>query len=498
MLEFRLLGPLEIANDGLAVPLEGAKPRALLALLLLERGRSVTTRRLGDGLWGPAAPASAAKALQVHVSQLRKALGASAIETRGDAYAIHAPAGAVDLDTFEQLAEAGRSRLGAGRPAEALEPLSAALALWRGDALEGLDEPGLTPARARLEELRVVVHELLADARIAIGDTVSALPELTLLAHRYPLREGIQERLMLALYRSGRQADALAVFRSLRARLHDELGLEPRRRVRALEQAILRQDAALETPGRTVRRVVVAAGSNPGRLAALAAPLVRPDGGELILLVPVAEPGELADASVRLEAERSEDIRVATFVSAAPRRDVLRLGAAEGASLVVLETAAAELVTAGSDSAAGLPADLALFVDAAGPLPGERVSVLQAGGGHDWAAIELAAALARGAGVSLRLLGPGSSGEASTLLARTALVVQRFAGIATEPALFAPGAAASLGALVADGVLVAAVDAPVPEPLTELGVPLVVVRGGPRPGLLAPAQTITRFSWALG
>ena len=162
---------------------------------------------------------------------------------------------------------------------------------WRGDALEGLDEPGLAPFRARLDELRLVVHELWDDARLETGHSGTLLPELTLLAQRHPLRERLQEQLMLALYRNGRQAEALGVFRRLRDRLNDELGLEPRARVRRLEQAILRQDAELEaSPRRRAPRPSSPPGRGPPASRRCSRRWPAQTSGELILLTPVAGP----------------------------------------------------------------------------------------------------------------------------------------------------------------------------------------------------------------
>ena len=490
-------------QTGRPLPLGGAKQRALLALLLLEGGRAVSTRRLTDDLWGAAAPVSAAKALQVYVSQLRKALGGAAIETRPDAYVLRSAGLSLDLTSFEELAESGRSQVSAGRPVEGARLFAEALALWRGDALEGLDEPGLAPLQARLDELRLVVQELWADARLATGRHTDLVPELALLAERHPLRERLHEQLMLALYRDGRQAEALAVFRRLRDRLHDELGLEPRSRVRQLELSILRQDGQLEIArAEQPQRSIVAAGSRPTRLAALLGPLAREISGELILFIPVALREELAAASALLEPHRSEETRVAAFVTRDPNRDVLRLAADEAAELVVLECAPETVATTRLEQPA---CDVALFVDAAGELPGSSVTVLFGGAPEDWKAIEVAAVLARACGVPLRLAGVHSGGgDASTLLARAALVVQRFAGIATEPVLFDPEFPASLTEIALGGTLVAGAAGGRPDGLPAgrlrlagIGVPLLLIVPGPRPGLLAPAHTLTRFSWSL-
>jgi DNA-binding SARP family transcriptional activator len=503
MLEYRVLGPLEVITDGSPMALGGAKQRALLALLLLEGGRAVSTRRLTDDLWGATPPVSAAKALQVYVSQLRKALGGDAIETRPDAYVVRSAGISLDLTRFEELAEAGRSQVSAGRPVEGARLFAEALALWRGDALEGLDEPGLAPLRARLDELRLVVYELWADARLAAGRHAELVPELALLAERHPLRERLHEQLMLALYRDGRQAEALAAFRRLRDRLNDELGLEPRSRVRRLEQSILRQDGLLEVArDEKPQRSIVAAGPRPARLAALLGPLAREISGELILFAPVAAREELAAATALLEPHRSGETRVAAFVTRDPGRDVLRLAVDEGAELVVLERAPEALAATQLEQSA---CDVAVFVDADGELPSSSVTVLFGGAPEDWKAIEVAAVFSRACGVPLRLAGVHSGGgDASTLLARAALVVQRFAGIATEPALFDPELPGSLAEIAAGGTLVAGVaggrGGPLPASrvrLADLGVPLLLIVPGPRPGLLAPAHTLTRFSWSL-
>ncbi len=489
MLEFRLLGPLEAENDGARAVLGGAKQQALLALLLVEGGRTVSMQRLTEGLWGEEAPTSAAKNLQLYVSQLRKLLGAGAIETRSDGYALPTRGNSLDLARFEELAQAGRSQASAGRPAEAARQFGEALALWRGDALEGLDEPGLAPVQARLDELRLIVHELWVDAQLAAGAHAALLPELTLLARRHPLRERLHEQLMLALYREGRQADALAAFRRLRDVLDEELGLEPGPRLRALEGAILRQDPSLAAPvAESNRRTLVAAGE-PGPLAALLEPLAREREAELILLLPVARSEELAAASAALDAHRSEHVRVATFVTRSPERDVLRLAGDEAADLVVLP---AELTA----PLAPAPCDIVLV---AGPPAGApaTVSVLFGGATDDWKGLELATALARAHGAQLRLCGAERGArDASGLLARASLVVQRFAGVAAEPVLFSDEA--SLAAAVAGGVLVAAAGSSASRArLAGLGVPLLLLLPGPRPGLLAPSQALTLFSWSL-
>ena len=228
--EFRLLGPLEAVVDGTPVQLAAAKPRALLALLLLNRNRVVSTEGLIDELWGDDPPAQATKTLQVYVSQLRKALGTERLLTRPPGYLLRVDEGELDLDRFEQLIQQARGQ----GPAEARDTLAQALALWRGAP---------EPVAARLEELRANASEDWLQASVESGDPV--IPQLEELVAREPLRERPRGLLMLALYRSGRQADALELFRKTRELFVGELGIEPGPELRELQQAMLRQDTDL-------------------------------------------------------------------------------------------------------------------------------------------------------------------------------------------------------------------------------------------------------------
>jgi len=228
--EFRLLGPLEAVVDGTPVQLAAAKPRALLALLLLNRNRVVSTEGLIDELWGDDPPAQATKTLQVYVSQLRKALGTERLLTRPPGYLLRVDEGELDLDRFEQLIQQARGQ----GPAEARDTLAQALALWRGAP---------EPVAARLEELRANASEDWLQASVESGDPV--IPQLEELVAREPLRERPRALLMLALYRSGRQADALELFRKTRELFVGELGIEPGPELRELQQAMLRQDTDL-------------------------------------------------------------------------------------------------------------------------------------------------------------------------------------------------------------------------------------------------------------
>jgi DNA-binding SARP family transcriptional activator/ABC-type branched-subunit amino acid transport system substrate-binding protein len=248
-LDYCLLGPLDVRDDGRPVTLGTAKDRALLVLLLLHRGEVVSSTRLIDALWGEHPPPTAAKSLQVHVSHLRKALGARAIVTRGHGYVLEAGAGDVDIDRFARAAEEGRSRLAAGDAAGAADALRSALAMWRGPALaEVAYEPFAEAEAARLEELRLAAVEDRVDADLALGRHAALVAELEALVREHPLRERLRGQLMLALYRCGRQADALERYRQGRDALVDELGLEPGRELRDLEAAILRQVPELDGP----------------------------------------------------------------------------------------------------------------------------------------------------------------------------------------------------------------------------------------------------------
>ena len=310
---------------------------------------------------------------------------------------------------------------------------------------------------------------------------------------------------MLALYRAGRQAEALEVYTALRRRLHDELGLEPSPRTREVQQAILRQDAALE--GRTASAApppVIAAGPEPARLALIAGPLARDGEAELVLLTTVHEPAALDGALAELAPLRGDDVRVAAFVSRRPIADVMKLAAREVASLVVLQLEPDGLADPLPDEVVQSTCDVALFVDGRGDVPGERVCVLHGGADEDWAGVELATALARATGRALRLIGAQvGDADASLLLARSSLAVQRFGGVAAEGALFDPSSPETLRDAAGGSLLVAGVaTAPsgrLSEPvaaLGQLGVPLLLVRRGSRVGLLQPSQTWTRFSWS--
>ncbi len=253
-LEFRILGPLSVRVDAVAVPIGGPKQRALLALLLLSANRVVSRERLIEELFAEQSLTSADHALRNQVSRLRKVLAPAAggeprLVARAPGYLLRVEPGELDLERFERLAAAGRESLAGGDTVAAAEALRAAMALWEGRPLADLElEPFARVEIERLEELRLAAVEERIDAELALGRQLALVPELEALAMEHPYRERFRAQLMLALYRSGRQAEGLAVYRETRTLLSDELGLEPDVELQELERAILQQDPALRPP----------------------------------------------------------------------------------------------------------------------------------------------------------------------------------------------------------------------------------------------------------
>ena len=255
---YRLLGPLEVCDGDRPVRLGEGRQRSVLILLLLHRNEAMASERLIDALWGESPPATAAKVLQNYVGQLRRALDdreGRRLQTRGRGYAIHVEDGELDLDRFERLVREGGEALALDRPADAAAWLREALALWRGPALADVAyEPFAQAEIARLEERRAVALERRIDADLALGRHADLVAELEALVAQHPLRERLRGQRMLALYRCGRQAEALEAFREARRLLVEEIGVEPGPELRELHEAILRQDAALELERRRTAR----------------------------------------------------------------------------------------------------------------------------------------------------------------------------------------------------------------------------------------------------
>lgn len=288
-----MLGPLEAVEDGRPVPLGGPRQRTLLAILLLHRRQVVSSERLIDELWGERPPASAPKTLQGYISHLRKALGSEVLLTRGGGYTLVAEPEALDVERFEALAARARERLDDGDAAGARKLLDSALALWRGEPLADLAYESFAQAEiARVEDERLAALEDRIDADLALGRHRVLVGELEGLVKQHRNRERLLAQLMLALYGSGRQADALDAYRVGRQQLRDELGLDPGPELRALEQRILDQDPALGAPSRrapaSVRRargrVLLAAGGTVVLVAAIAAVISAVGGGDAKLL----------------------------------------------------------------------------------------------------------------------------------------------------------------------------------------------------------------------
>ena len=249
-MDFRLLGPLDARENGRSIPLGRGRQRALFLLLLLNAGEAVSTDRLMDALWGEAPPRTALKSIQVYVSRLRKELSDGRLQTQPPGYVLMLQPHELDLDRFEQLvAEAGEAE-----PDGAAQKLRAALELWRGPALADMAyEPFAQAEIGRLEELRWAATEQRIDADLACARHEALVGELQSLVAEHPLRERLRCQLMLALYRSGRQADALSAYRTAQRELSEGLGLKPGEELTALEQAILRHDPSLDLPSdRTV------------------------------------------------------------------------------------------------------------------------------------------------------------------------------------------------------------------------------------------------------
>jgi DNA-binding SARP family transcriptional activator len=529
-MEFRILGPLEVWDGGAEVPVGGRKPRALLALLLLHPNEVVPADRLIDELWGEDSPEHAADALRVNVSRLRKALPRDVLTTRSPGYVLQIEPDGLDLHRFERLVDEGRRLLARGLAAAASERLYAALSLWRGPPLADFAyENFAQTAIARLEELRLATLELRIDADLALGRQDELVGELEALVAEHPLRERLRTYLMMALYRSGRQAEALDAYQEARRTLVDELGIEPSSALQELERAILQQDPALDAPAParvpavTERSILVAIAdeADVGALLAVAEPLVRDPPRAIILARLVADAAELRPAAAWLEQLRSElrarglVARAASFTSTVPGKELARLAAELDVELL-LATSPVELLAAGTPDQQltalleQTPCDVALLVprDAT---PVGPVLVPFGGADHDWAAVELGAWFARADGAPLRLAGAAAVPEhgrrdASRLLSHGALAVQRVLGLSAEPLLTPPGEDGMLEASGDAGLLVVGLSTrwhqeglgPARLKLARDAVPpTLLVRKGLRPGGLAPPAALTRFTWSI-
>ena len=303
--QFRLLGPLRVTVDGRELDLGGPQQRALLALLALSAGSAVPPAQLIDALWGDAPPRSAANTVQVYVSRLRRLLtvpatGASPLRRVNGLYLLDVDPDAVDALAFERRYEAGRFALAAGDPASAARRLREALALWQGPPL--LDVAGSATGDAviaRLESLRLAALADRVDADAALGRHAALVPELTDLVRRHPFDERFAGQLMLALYRDGRQADALATYARAAHRLGEELGVDPGPALRDLQRRVLAQDPGLLVEPAPVPAPVLVSEAAPE--PALHAPAANaPPPGEPLTAPLVGRTRELAQAEALL------------------------------------------------------------------------------------------------------------------------------------------------------------------------------------------------------
>ncbi len=541
-IEFRVLGPFEVRLDGQPVELRAQKPRALLAALVLRANTVVSADRLIDELWGDQPPATAPHVLQVYVSQLRKALapgGASLLEHRPPGYVLHAGADDVDLALFERGLEAGSAALRRGEPETALAALSDALALWRGSALADLaDEPLAQTAILRLDELRLLAVEERIDAELALGRHDRLVAEVRSLVAENAHRERLWGQLMVALYRAGRQGEALDAYRAGRRALLDQLGIEPTPALQGLQAAILRQDAGLEAPEvrrpeaaerdrRTLAAIALqehelaplaeasralAAGSTP--VSVVMARVVTLAPGDSGLDTDLAAAARATDAAAQPLTAAGIEARSACFRTSRPAADIARLATTTDAQLLLFEATAGlgddvRLPQTAVDAVAAAACDAAFAVgwdDA----PGEGdVVVPFFGSEHDWAALELAGRICESAAAPLRLVGaaePQEGIDSSFLLATASLALQRLTGVVATPALArrdaeAMVAACTGGRLIVTGLSSRGLGASLGSwrlALARAGIaPMLLVRRGVRPGLGAPHEAGTRYTWTV-
>jgi DNA-binding SARP family transcriptional activator len=525
--EFRILGPLEVVEEGRLLTLGGPRQRTLLAILLTRANEVVSNDRLIDELWGAHPPRTAANALQYHVSQLRKTLGPSkALVTREHGYLIRVAPHELDLLRFEQLVEEAMRA-----PADhAARLLRDALSLWRGPALADVaSEPFAQAEILRLEEVRLAALELRIEADLALGRQRELVAELEVLVHEHPLRERPRAQLMLALYRSGRQAEALDLYREGRRLLVDQLGLEPGLELQELEKAILSHEPELSssppaaaTPAHRSAIIVVTSDADElDELLSIAEPLARQPPRELILARLLKARNDVAPATAQLAeirsalSDRGVAARVAAYTSTEPGSDATLLATEHDAELLLVP-ASGELLQHGqfdenlTEILERAPCDVAVLAAGARAVTGPVVTPF-GGVEHDWSAIEVAAWIAGSLGTTLRLLGTEADlargrRDASRLLGRASLMVQQVVGIVTEPVLIPAGE---------EGVVRAAQDARLlvlglsgrwrtegigPARLSvaaAVRVPTVFVRRGLRPSGIAPQDTFTRFTWTL-
>jgi DNA-binding SARP family transcriptional activator len=530
VLDFRILGPLEVIADAGAVRLGGPKQRATLAILLLNANRVVSVERLADELYSGATPITAVTQVQRQISELRKLLGAdSTIETRAPGYVIRLSAEQLDLNRFERRTEEAGQALRRGAVERAAALLREALAFWRGPPLADFAyEPFAQAAIERIEEIRLTAVDQRIDADLALGRHAELVGEVEQLVSEHPLRERFRAQLMVALYRSGRQAEALEVYRGARETLVEAFGIEPTSALRDLERAILTHDPSLDLS--QPPRARVASSRDPSRavlvvpscddqldtLLRVAERLASLPERELIITRLVRDEGDVEPAAARLNGVRRSlhvTARTAAFTTSDSVGDVVRLATSYDVELVLLDApsdlAAARLPDELAELLEHSPGDVAVV---AGSLAnGDGVFVPFAGGEHDWSALEIGACLSVATSAPLRLVGTSADPrraqrDASRLLADASLAVQRVVGVEAEPVLVEPSEHALVAAVEGATVVVMGIS----ERWRREGIgdsrrallrgaraATLLVHRGPRPGGLAPREARTRFSWTI-
>jgi DNA-binding SARP family transcriptional activator len=523
---YAILGPLAVDGADGSVRLGGPRQRSLLAVLLLHANRVVSIDHLAEQLYGEEPPVTAVTQVHRQVSELRRVLGQEAIETRPPGYRLPVASGQLDLERFERLTGEAAADLARGDAARGGAAFREALDLWRGEPLADLAfEPFAAPAIARLQELRLAAIEARIEADLALGRTTDLVAELDALVAEHPLREHLHGQRILALYRAGRQREALDAYRDLRRALVDAFGIEPTPPLQDLERRILRHDpelhaAAASPPAARTRSILVAAhdGGTLDALLQIAEPLAAAPVRELVVVQLVDDADALPDAAARLATRRARlapQTRAAAFTSADPAADILRLEAAHEADLVLLGDAGRldgpTLPDALVQLLSRAAADVAILA-AAGRPGGTGIAVPFAGGDHDWAAVETAAWFAQATGQELRLAGAltddrGGRRDASRLLADASLAIQRLVGIDAVPHLVEPGVEPLLAALDGAALVVAGLSprwradglgAVRRELASRLAASLLLVHRGVRPGGLSPPAAATRYSWSAG
>jgi DNA-binding SARP family transcriptional activator len=469
------------------------------------------------------------KQVQRQISELRKLLDpGSGIETRSPGYLIRLAPEQLDLATFERLAADATEALDAGDATRAADLLRRALALWRGAPLADLEYESFARASIeRLEEIRLAALEQRIEAELALGRHGALVGELEQLVVEHPLRERFRAQLMLALYRSARQTEALQGYRDARRTLLEDFGLEPAPTLQQLERRILTQDPSLEVdairskgPSRDRSVLAVASCEKPlDALLSLAAPLARLPGSDLIVARLVLDDRVLADAAASANARRAglgANVRAAAFTTDDAAADAVRLATAYDVELVLAHAPSGIEATPLPHDVATLlersPADVALVgAKVVEWGQGSGVFVPFGGAEHDWSALELGAWLASATGVPLRLVGVRGDAargqrDASRLLANASLAVQRLAGVGAEPLLVEPAADALAEAVDAATLVCVGISSrwraegigAVRRALVhDARRAVVLVHAGPRPGGLAPRDVRTRFSWSL-